>query len=81
MTTFVSQRLNILCIMFKIKAFFITTLLYVRSGVLFTCKKHFHDRITSLREEAWIHKTSFNPAIFIEYLYQSRKVSDLVLVC
>ena len=71
MTTSVSQRLNILSIMFKIIAFFMITLfarIYVRVGILLTCGKHLpmHDRIISLTGEACAHKTSLAPPLFIE---------------
>jgi hypothetical protein len=52
MTASVSWRLNILCIKFKIGAFFLTTLLiqsYVWIDILLTCGKHLHDCIISLR--------------------------------
>jgi hypothetical protein len=42
--------LNILCLKFKIIAFFITTLfarLHARVGILLTCGKLMHDRIIS----------------------------------
>ena len=66
MRTSVSQRLNVLCIMFKSIAvfwgfFFIITLfsrLYVRVGKLPTREQHLYDRIISLRGEIWAHKTS-----------------------
>jgi len=52
MTTSVSQRLNILCLIIKIIAgLFATTLfvlLYARVGIIFTCGKHLHDSIISL---------------------------------
>ena len=62
-----SRRLNILGIMFKIIAFFITTLftvLHVRVSILLTCGKHMHDPIIQLWGEVWAHKTSFNPTTF-----------------
>ena len=60
--------------MFKIRAFFITTLfawLYVRVDILLTCGKHLHDRIISLRGEiwtgeVWAHKTNLTLPHFIE---------------
>ena len=45
--TSVSGRLNTLCIMFKIWAYFVITLfvwLCVRVNILLTCRKHLHDR-------------------------------------
>ena len=50
-TTSVSQRFNILCIMFKIIAFIIITLfarLHVRIGILLTSGKHLHNDTISL---------------------------------
>ena len=54
MSTYVLQRLNILCKHFKIREFFITRVLhqlYVRVGILLTCAKHLHDHIISLYQE------------------------------
>jgi hypothetical protein len=48
---------------------FIITLLArldARIGILLICGKHLHDRIIPLREEAWAHKISFTPPLFIE---------------
>ena len=58
MVTFVSQRLNILCIIFKIIAFFIKTLfarLNMNVDILLTYGKDLHDRIISPREDVWAH--------------------------
>ena len=44
----------------------------MRPDVLFTCRNHFHDRITSLREEVKVHKTSLTPPLFIEVLVPSQ---------
>ena len=33
---------------------------------LLTCGTHLHDRIISLREADWVHKTSLAPPLFIE---------------
>ena len=68
MTTSVIRRLNILCIMFKITAFFIITLLarlFVRVDILLTCGRHLHDRIISVRWDVWAHKTSLTQPLFI----------------
>ena len=49
--------------------FFIITLLsrlYVRVGILLTCGKHLHDRIISLKGDAWDHNTSLSPPFSIE---------------
>jgi len=54
MTTSVSRRLNILCILFNHIASFITKLfswLYVRVGILLTCGRHLYNYIISLRGE------------------------------
>ena len=67
MATSVSQRLNIICIMFKIIAFFIIKLfawLYERVDILLTWGKHLHDSIISLRGEVWRHKTGLTPPPF-----------------
>ena len=69
MTTFVSRRLNILCIMFKVIVVLITTLFarfYERVDILLPNGKHLHDRIISVREEVWAHKTSLTSLLFIE---------------
>ena len=61
MTTSVSRRLNIVCIMISIIAFFVIKLLswlYVRVGILLTC-----DRIISLIGEVWVHKTTLAPPL------------------
>ena len=50
-TTSVSRRLDILCIMFKIIAFYIIKLftwLYLRFDILLTCRKHLYGLIISL---------------------------------
>ena len=67
--TSVSRILNILCILFKIKAIFIQTLFfwfYMRVGTLLTCGKHLHERIISLRGKICIHKTRLTPPLLIE---------------
>ena len=48
---------------------------YVRVGILLTHGKHLHDRIISLRGDAWDHRTILTPP-----LYQVRKVSGHVFV-
>ena len=68
MATHVPRRLNILCIMFKIIAFFIITRsarLYVNVGYIYIYEKHMDDRIISLRVELSAHKTSLTPPLFI----------------
>ena len=79
----VSRRLNILCIKFKIIAFFIITLfnrLYARACILLTYGKHFHDRIISLILEVWVHKTRLTPPLFIEVPVPSQE-SELSCSC
>ena len=85
MTTSVSPRLNIFCIIFKIIAFFIITLfarLFVRVGILLTYGKHLLDRIISLRGEVCTHKPGLTTPRFIEVpdLYHTRKVDGHVYV-
>ena len=65
--------------MFKIIAFFITTLLprlYLRVGILLTCGKYVHAPIILLKEEVWAHKTSLTPPLSIEV-----HMSSHVYVC
>ena len=59
-TTSVSQRLNILCIMFKIITFFVES-----AGK--------HDLIVSLKREFWSHYPSLTPPLFIEVYVPSQK--------
>ena len=76
MTASVSWRLNILCIKFKIGAFFLTTLLiqsYVRIDILLTCGKHLHDCIISLRA----HKTSLTPPCHFSLVSGPSQESEL----
>jgi len=40
--------------------------LYVRVGILLAYRKHFYERIISLRGETWAHKTRLTPILFIE---------------
>ena len=64
-----SMLWTLLCIMFKIIVFFITTLfawLCVRVDILLTCRKRVHERIISLRAEMCAHKTSQTPPLSIE---------------
>ena len=63
--------------MFKIIEFLMCAGLYVRVGILFTCGKHFHDRIISLRGEVWAPPLFF----LLNCQYQVRKVSDRVSLC
>jgi hypothetical protein len=41
-------------------------MLYVRVGVLLTRGQNLHDRIISIRGEAWVHNTSLTPQLCIE---------------
>ena len=64
-----TDDMYILCIMFPIIALLIITLfalLYVNVGISFAYEKHLHDRIISLSEDVWTHKTSLAPTLFIE---------------
>ena len=82
MTT-VSRRLNIQCIKFKIRAFFITTLfarLYMMVGILLTCIKHLHDHNISLRGEGQEYKTSLTLPLFIEVPVPSQE-SEQSCIC
>jgi len=68
MLTTVSRRLNILCIMFKIIAFFLImlfALLYVRVGILLTCGKYLHVCIILLQREVWVLRTSLAPPFLL----------------
>jgi hypothetical protein len=68
MRTTVSRRLNILCIMFKIIAFFLImlfALLYVRVGILLTCGKYLHVCIILLKREVWVLRTSLAPPFLL----------------
>jgi hypothetical protein len=73
MTTSMSRRLNILCIMINIIAFYIITLLswlHVRVSILLTC-----DRIISLREEVWVHKTGLTlPLCYCIVVFQTGNI-------
>ena len=82
MTTSVSRRLNVLWIMFKIISFFIIALfaqLYVRVGIILTCGKHLHDRITAVRWEVCTHKTGLTPPFSLRCMKQARKVNVMYL--
>ena len=79
----VNNNNNRLCIMFKIIALFIITLLplwYVRVDILLTCWKHLYDRIISLRGEVSVHITSLTPSLFIEVPVPSLE-SDRSCIC
>ena len=51
---------NVFC--FKIT---LIACLCVRVGILLTYEEHLHNRINSLREKVWAHKTSSTPRLFI----------------
>jgi len=57
--------------------------LYDRVGILFTCEKHLHDRIISLRVEVGAHKISLTQSLFflLKCPYQARKESCHAYVC
>jgi len=68
MAASVSRRINRLCIKFKNRALFATTLfiqLYVRVGILLTRGKHFYDRIFLFKWEMWAHRYSLTLALLI----------------
>jgi hypothetical protein len=76
MTTFVSQKINILGINFKIREFFTTSLLtqfYVRVDILHPCEKHFHDH-TIHWGEVWAYATHLIPHFLLMCLYQARRM-------
>ena len=82
MTISMTRRFNILCIMFKIIAFFILTLfaqLYMKVDTCGIWGKHLHDRIISLRGKVlWIHETSLAPPLFFEV---PRQESERSCIC
>ena len=66
MTTAVSRGLNMLCVMFKIRAFLIVTICsprYLRIGTLLTCGS---TCMTASRGEVWVHKTSLTVPLIME---------------
>jgi len=74
MTMFVSRRLNISCIMFKITAYFIITLYTrpcVKVGILFMCRKYLHGRIIYLEEKFDISKCYPSVLLGIKYQYHT----------
>jgi len=76
MTAFVSQKINILGINFKIREFFTTSLLtqfYARVDILHPCEKHFHDH-TIHWGEVWAYATHLIPHFLLMCLYQTRRM-------
>ena len=76
-------RLNILYIIFKIRAFFEATHVArfcVRVCILLTRGKHLHGRIISLKGQVYSYNTSLILLLLLRYLYQVRKVNSLVYV-
>ena len=65
MITYVSQRWNIVCVKFKIRAFF-TTKLINQLYVVVVLWKTFTDCIIWRRGELWAKKDWFNSSCFIE---------------
>jgi hypothetical protein len=47
--------------------------LYMRLGILLTCRKHLHDCIISVRVDVWAHNISLTPPLFIEVPIPSQK--------
>ena len=43
------------------------------TGILFTCEKHLHDYIISLRGKVWAHKTSLTQPLYIEVPVSSQE--------
>ena len=85
MTTSMSRRIDILCIPSRFGSGFLNsnaahlamceellTLLCVRIGILFTCRKHLHDRFIS-QEVVWAHKTGLTLPRFIEVTLPSQE--------
>ena len=84
MTISVSRRLYILCIMFKPTAFFIITpfsLLYMKIGIFLKCGNYLHDRIISVRVEAWPIKRVYFQHFLLMLMFQPKNVSGHVFVC
>ena len=74
----ISLIINILCIIFKIIAFFILTLLapvYMRTGILLI-----YGHVISLRGEVCAYKTSLTPPLFIEVSVPSQQ-SEWFCIC
>ena len=66
---FVTRLHNVISVMFKIRAIFITTQftrIYVMVVILLTCGKHLHDLIVLVMGEDLAHSTSLIPTYFIE---------------
>ena len=75
--------LCILCILFKIKAYFVITLFarwYVRVGIVLGYAKFFNYRIISLRGELYADKTGLAKPFSLKCLYQAMKVCVRALV-
>ena len=49
-------------------------------GILFTCRRHLHDRIISLLGEVWTHETSLTPPLFIDVSIPSQE-SERSCIC
>jgi hypothetical protein len=81
---YVSRRLNIVCLIFKIRTFFITTFfarLFMRICILPICDK-------TCMTESFYYAGKFEPIqltsrlhMLLEYLFQTRKSSGHIYVC
>ena len=84
MATYMSRRLNIVCVIVKIRTFFITTFsvwLFVRICILPICEKtwmtssfHYAGRFGPI-------KLALRRHILLESLFQARKLSGHIYVC
>ena len=84
MKNYVSRRINIVCLMFKIRTFFITTFfawLFVRICILPICDKtcmtasfHYVGKFGPIKPASGRH-------MLLESLFQSRKSSGHIYVC
>jgi hypothetical protein len=84
MANYVSRRLNIVCLIFKIRTFFITTFfawLFVRICILPICEKtcltasfHYAGKFGPIKLASGLH-------MLLESLFQARKSSGHIYVC
>ena len=56
-------------------------MLYVRVGVLLTRGQNLHDRIISIRGEAWVHNSSLTPQLCIEVRVPIQDKSGPIRLC
>ena len=84
MANYVSRRLNIVCLIFKIRTFFITTFfawLLMRICILQICDKicmtesfHYAGKFEPIQLTSRLH-------MLLEYLFKTRKLSGHIYVC